>query len=162
MARRVKRALIVFSVLVAFAAVLHVSLLDGVDGWLLAKLYDDDTENAKGYSDTRFRNVQVANTEADVIALLGPPIGESWRWEETGREGVQVSFDRDGRAEYVVPSGLLRIGISSSEIQRSMGQPPDLKIFSYTKNPNDGSYRIRVIHFRQGLVTQKLHEYYMD
>jgi hypothetical protein len=162
MRRRVKRALIVSFALVILAATLHVSLLDGVDGWLLAKLYDDDTQYAEGFSDARFRNVRVGNTEAEVIALLGPPLGESWRWEDAGREAVQVSFDRDGRAEYVVPSGLVRIGISSSEIQRLMGQAPDLKIFNYTRSLNDGSYRVRVIHFRQGLVTQKLHEYYMD
>ena len=161
MTRRVKRTLIVSIALVVLATTLHVSLLDGVDGWLLAKLYDDDTQYASGFSDARFRNVRVGDTEAEVIALLGPPLGESWRWDG-GREAVQVSFDRDGRAEYVVPSGRLRMGISSSEIQSLMGQPPDLKIFSYTRSPNDGSYRVRVIHFRQGLVTQKLHEYYMD
>jgi hypothetical protein len=159
--RRVKPALIGALVITVLMTTLHLLSLDGLDGWLLATFYEDDTEYANGYSEAGFKNVRIGSSAAEVIALLGPHLGEAWGFEASDREYAQVSLDRDSRVEYVWPRGRIRIGISIGELHSLMG-PPDLKILSYTRSPNDRSYRVRVIHMRQGRVSEKLHHYYLD
>ena len=159
--RSAKHSLVGALLLVVTMTTLHLSSLDGLDGRLLATFYGDDTEYADGYSDSGFRNVRIGSSAAEVTALLGPHSGEAWGFEAPDREYIQASLDRYGRVEHVWPKGRIRIGISIGELYSFMG-PPDLKILSYSRSPNDRSYRVRVIHMRQGRVSKKLHYYYLD
>ena len=62
----------------AVAATYHFRSMDGLDGLFFSRLFQEDTIYAPGYSDTAFRKVTVGMSQAEVLALLGPPISE---WE---------------------------------------------------------------------------------
>ncbi|MCP3139980.1 hypothetical protein [Pyxidicoccus xibeiensis] len=58
-------------------AVLHVTLLEGLDGLLIRAAFGEDTtEYAAGYSDWRFRLVTPGMPDSWVRTLLGPPLEE--------------------------------------------------------------------------------------
>lgn len=142
----------------------HRWLLDGLPGWTLATVYQDDTQYAPGYSDKAFRTVRDGMMEEEVIALLGAPLGMSWVFERTASERVVVSFGTDGKVEHVYPlDNFLRIanGTETNILQAGIGAP-DRRIFAYSRSPHDSSYRVRVIHVAGGRVTGKIHEYYLD
>lgn len=64
----------------------------------------------------------------------------------------------------------VRSGMSPQEVVELLGEPIDrsrsvqsgLDVWRYSLSPSDTSYRIRVIQFRDGLVSGKVHELYVD
>jgi hypothetical protein len=126
----------------------HVLLLDGLTGAVLPVFYGDDTIYARGYSDTKFRRITTGMTPAEVVALLGRPLREVREYEHrAGRLAVEI--DEDGRVRSGAPP------------ESDLG-PPSAAVWSFTKTPNDSSYRVRVVRFRNGLVERIIHEYYVD
>ena len=71
-------AILALLVMTAIAATYHIRSMDGLDGLFFSRLFQEDTVYAPGYSDTAFRKVTVGMSQAEVLALLGPPISE---WE---------------------------------------------------------------------------------
>jgi hypothetical protein len=68
----------------AGAASIHSLFLDGIHGALLARVLGHDTKYAAGYTTRGFRTVRAGMTESQVRQLLGPPLGENWRYEAVG------------------------------------------------------------------------------
>ena len=126
----------------------HVLLLDGFAGAILPAFYGDDTIYARGYSDTKFRRVTAGMTPAQVAALLGRPLREVREYAHSAGR-LEVEIDENGR----VRSGSL----SDSDLG-----PPSVAVWCFTRTPNDSSYRVRVVRFRNGLVEKIVHEYYLD
>ena len=64
----------------------------------------------------------------------------------------------------------VRVGMSKDEVLGLLGvplntwflDPERLEVWAYTLSPSDSSYRIRVVHFREGLVVHKVSEFYVD
>lgn len=64
----------------------------------------------------------------------------------------------------------VRSGMTSAEIRQLLGEP--LNIYrvpetgetgwSYSETPTNSSYRVRAVLFRQGRVTRRLSEFYVD
>ena len=64
--------------LTAIGAIYHFRSMDGLDALLFSRMFQEDTVYAPGYSDAAFRKVTVGMSQAEVLALLGPPLNE---WE---------------------------------------------------------------------------------
>ena len=62
------------SLLILGLVVLHNLSVDGLHGRLLALCLITDTEYAKGYTNSRFRQISVGDTKEKVLALLGEPL----------------------------------------------------------------------------------------
>jgi hypothetical protein len=94
------------------AVMIHWYLLDGISGVFWSLCFREDTEYAVGYSDARFREVEIGMTENDVTQLLGAPLEtrslendmESWRYSrsptDTSYRIRSVLFER-GRVEAI-------------------------------------------------------------
>jgi hypothetical protein len=78
--------------LVLAGGILHVTLLDGLDGLLLSRFIVDfeDTRYASGYSDRAFRAVRVGMSTQEVLGLLGEPLERS-RSERSGLDTWRYS-----------------------------------------------------------------------
>ena len=71
--------------------VVHVLSVDGLHGRLLSLCRITDTEYAKGYSDLRFRQISVGDTQERVVDVLGEPLikgksrnrGEWWNYSRS-------------------------------------------------------------------------------
>ncbi len=112
--------------------VLHFYLQDGLPGTLFSLVARSDTVYAPGYSDEKFRSVHNGMTEGEVYAIMGKPI-EVWTLSEGHWQRVPF--------EVVV----------SDDAQ-----------WNYSVSPSDKSYFRRVIQFRDGKVTEKVAEFYLD
>jgi hypothetical protein len=62
---------------------LHLWLLDGLGGAVLARALQEDTVYAEGYSDAAFRRVTKGMTQVEVEEMLGPPHSR-WAIERSG------------------------------------------------------------------------------
>lgn len=111
---------------------LHFYLLDGLPGTLFSLVATSDTVYAPGYSDEKFRSIHNGMIEGDVYSLMGTPI-EVW-----------IRSDGHWRR---VPYGVMK----TNDIQ-----------WNYSASPSDKSYFRRVIQFRNGNVTGKVAEFYLD
>lgn len=65
----------------------------------------------------------------------------------------------------------LRVGMTEEEVRKKLGAPleefdipaePGVRGWKYSRTPNDSSYNVRVVHFREGIVIAILHRYYVD
>jgi hypothetical protein len=52
----------------------HSWLLDGIDGTIFAAVLPDDTVYAAQYTDAKFRQVAIGETQSAVLGTLGPPL----------------------------------------------------------------------------------------
>ena len=161
----IKRIGLVIVGVVLTALIAHRVLLDGVDGWLLATFYADDTEYAHGYSDRAFRQIRPGMSESDVLRLLGKPIGEAWVYTGGSRGRQTLFIDAQGQLQHVsgesVGESSVRIGMSREDALRVLG-PPMEKNLAYTHTSHGSSYRERVVRIRGNAVTRTVHEYYWD
>ena len=140
--------------------------MDGIDGWLLRTLYQDDTVYARSYSDREFMNVRAGLTQADVLTMLGRPLEESWIYEQEGTQHLVVRIDSRGRVSSIAGPGVssvhgIHAGVSSEAARSTLGEPT-VAAWAFTQTPNDSSYRVRVVVFRHGIVERTIHEYYLD
>jgi hypothetical protein len=78
-----RRALVVgFAASIAAAVSVQIVSPDGVVGEVFLLLFGDDTEFARGYSDARFTQIRVGDSEGRVKSLLGEPVAVVDRPEE--------------------------------------------------------------------------------
>lgn len=101
--------------------VLHVWMLDGIDGFVRSELVRDDSRYASGYDPANYRAIRTGNTEDEVRAKLGEPLtiesvprealgdrvpGSVVAWKySTGTDNYRqrvVVFDTSGRVLRVV------------------------------------------------------------
>lgn len=67
--------LLLVGLAIALAVSLHVWMLDGLDGWMIANtLGRAETRFAPGYSDSAFRNIERGVNKGRVFDLLGEPL----------------------------------------------------------------------------------------
>lgn len=68
-----RSATIWIGVLSALIAV-HLWSLDGILGNAFLLVFGDDSSYSSGYSDRRFRTIEIGDSEASVIGALGEPL----------------------------------------------------------------------------------------
>jgi hypothetical protein len=65
----------------------------------------------------------------------------------------------------------IRVGMPKEKVRELLGPPLDvgtsdppkrLEIWRYSWSPSDTNYRIRVVHLRDGVVVDKVSEFYVD
>jgi outer membrane protein assembly factor BamE (lipoprotein component of BamABCDE complex) len=160
-----KRTLVVLAVTAVAAVAVHAFLLDGLDGWLLARAMGDDTTYAPHYSDAAFRRVQIGMNREAVDRLLGPPLREVWVYREHAVSLPSVDFaaDRVAHVGSETDPRLLavRIGMSKGDVLKLVGPPREVSLV-YTKTPHDRSYHIRAVFLSGDRVVKKEAEFYVD
>jgi outer membrane protein assembly factor BamE (lipoprotein component of BamABCDE complex) len=131
-------------------------------------LVRDGSEYATGFSEERFARVAPGMTEAEVLALLGPPLGEdSGRfhetWEYSPRGGLRrffagprdVVLDDAGRVQEVAAAfqGRVSAGMTAAEVLERLGAPGTIRS-AYAKRAwhshqlGDASFfRLRAVHY---------------
>lgn len=60
--------------LITFPLLVHVLAYEGLDGLVLSQILKSDTKYSPGYSEERFRLIQVGSSKEKVVALMGPPL----------------------------------------------------------------------------------------
>ena len=81
------------AVTVTGAAILgHAATLDGLFGNAFLALVGDDTVYAQGYSESAFRDIEIGESEAQVLATIGTPLSVANIQE--GRDRVFQYSDR--------------------------------------------------------------------
>jgi outer membrane protein assembly factor BamE (lipoprotein component of BamABCDE complex) len=160
-----KRTLVLLAVATAVAVAGHAYLLDGLDGWLFARVMGDDTTYGPRYSDTAFREVRVGMNRGPVDQLLGPPLRELWIYRESGVSLPTVDFAGD-RVVYVGSETdprlqAVKIGMRKDEVLKMVGSPREVSLV-YTKTPHDQSYRLRALMLAGDRVVKKEAEFYVD
>ena len=138
----------------------HRSLLDGIDGWILERLYAEETEYATGYSDQAFRGITPGLTERETLSALGPPLLESWFYEKPNEAAHVIIFDEVGHVSPSSQSTRL-VGGSKSDVLNVLGEPM-MRTLIYSRSRHGGSYRIRSVEFRGSSVARTIHSYYWD
>jgi hypothetical protein len=106
------KTLCVALVMIVMLGVLHVFLLDGLQGLFFGWESNESTHYAEGYSDRQFRRVRLGMRDAEVFALLGEPLSRypiqgkdgciGWRYSEPGGDGdyrVRVILFEEGKAK---------------------------------------------------------------
>lgn len=65
----------------------------------------------------------------------------------------------------------VRIGMTEEKVRALLGAPlnefdipnePGIRGLRFSRSPNDGSYNVRVVHLKEGVVVKILHRYYVD
>ena len=161
-----KRWIVATVTMMVAVGVVHRVLMDGLDGWLLARVYGDDTEYAQGYSDRAFKTIRSGMSESDVVRVLGEPIGEAWVYASVSRSDRTVLFiNSKGRLEHVsdntTPRTNLDNGMSRDDVVRLIGAPAE-KNLAYTRSRHGGSYRERLVRIQGSVVSQRIQDYYLD
>lgn len=145
-----------------FVMAAHYWLLDGLPGWFLAEFGGDDAEYAPGYTESGFRRVGVGMSPDGVRGILGSPLWEMWIYSGPSQ---MILFNGE-RVERVLAGDDARLKAVTPET--SMSALRDLRAvatevrWGYTRNPKDGSYRVRLVVFRGNEVHSKEHEFYVD
>jgi hypothetical protein len=70
-------------------SLIQTCTVDGLEGLVLAALFDEDTQFAPGFSDERFASIRRHQSPAEVLGLLGEPLLRS-----TDAAGVSWHFSR--------------------------------------------------------------------
>lgn len=181
-------------ILAGFAVGLLVGLPIGLTlrfGPALSRAAVDSTKYSPDYSEAAFAAVEEGMTEAEVVLLLGQPLGahagnpEVVRWY--GPPGSRVGEDGglhppdgwvDGDKVAIIvfdPSGTTAAlggpfpGRSADEIGAALGKPIKEEVsrsvvyWRYTQSPSDGSYHRRWIGFdAEGKVADKKAYFWWD
>jgi outer membrane protein assembly factor BamE (lipoprotein component of BamABCDE complex) len=140
--------------------ILHVYLLDGLDGWFFSTGFPEDTVYAKGYSDGSFRKVHKGMNREEVLKLLGSPLGQVWKYDSKG----WVSFDNGVVSQaYAEQSALEQVkkGMTVSGVHALIGKPSQESLV-YSMSPGDMSYRVRVVLIKNDHVSRVIHNFYTD
>jgi hypothetical protein len=70
-------------VFLAALVALQLALLDGLEGVLLSLMVQEDTQYSPGYSDRGFRAVRMGMEASEVERLLGKPLNQRVKPDET-------------------------------------------------------------------------------
>ena len=95
--------------LVVGGFVIHISMLDGLDGFLLSRLFQEDTVYAEGYTDEGFRQVHIGMSETEVRQLLGDPLETYMPRQGVNRTSLQYSRS-PGNTHYRIRAIFIRDG----------------------------------------------------
>lgn len=153
----------------AVAAWLAVSA-DPLRERVLGLALREDTQYAAGYSETAFRNIERAQSIAEVRASAGEPLEEVWLYftpDESGEpaEGrmplcpvvpiasghvVRDPRTRESIAALCQKAGV-RVGMPLNEVKDLLGSPAGM-CWSYTRGRSGAYYRARVVCFQSGKV----------
>lgn len=143
----------------------HLCLLDGLPG-LVFRLLDnrEDTVFSQGYCAATFWWLHKGASEETTTHLLGSPL--AMIWEYTANSGHIAFRIEDGAVSemYTLSSGTscaVDIGESSRGVIERLGEP-DREAWVYSESPSGSSYRIRLLIFEHGILTEKRHSYYAD
>ena len=74
MKRPIKITLYVVLAILCAAVGTHYYLLDGLDGFIWSRLFQEDTRYSERYSDAAFRKVYPGVTQTTLTELLGQPL----------------------------------------------------------------------------------------
>jgi outer membrane protein assembly factor BamE (lipoprotein component of BamABCDE complex) len=165
-ANKTTRIGVAVAALTVFGVAAHVFLLDGLDGWMLSALYEDDTRYAPQYSDKNFRALKPGMSQSEVAARLGQPLHESWLYQQQAQTRLVVAFSPEGYLRSI--SGLDKATVPhltpsmSRDSVASMIGPPSMVVWAFTETPNERSYRVRTVVFSQGALQSTRHKYYLD
>jgi hypothetical protein len=165
MLRAMKYTLIALAGVVAVLGAAHAYSLEGLHGWMFARMMEEDTMYAPGFSDAAFRRIRHGMTEADVIRVVAPPLGEVWFYDDGSVTGASVGFsgDRVDHADGAAHPRLARVaaGATKDDVRKMLGEPHE-KSFVYSRSKADKSYHVRAVIFRAGRVTERISEFYVD
>ncbi len=138
--------------------------LDGLAGVALTFL-NHDTAYADGYSDERFRSIQIGMTLKEVRERLGEPLKLSWTYTVSRHQGCVLIHLKDGRVQPWVFNRCatlgIRMGQSGDDVARILGAP-DEEYWIYSESPGDTHYRERVIRLSQSKVVDVISGWYLD
>jgi outer membrane protein assembly factor BamE (lipoprotein component of BamABCDE complex) len=156
---------LVAAVLVAAAIVGHTCLIDGLDGYLLATFYGDDTEYAPRYNDRAFKQVSPGETKAEVVNQLGVPLKEVWSYRRHAVSLPTVEF-AGSHVTFVNPGSMpilrsISVGMPAAQVTALVGPPMEV-VLVYSRAKHDRSYHVRVVELQNGRVTGKSAEFYVD
>jgi hypothetical protein len=148
--------------LVAIAAGLHIRLLDGLAGELLARTLGDTTRYAAGYTDHAFRQVRRGMAGKEVAQLIGDPLSESWVFEmsECRLVSVRNGFVTSFLVKACEEKGI-KAGLAAAEAIRLLGSPPEVD-WLFSESTTDSHYRQRVVELQGGRVSRIVAEFYID
>ncbi len=59
---------------------LHLYLLDGIDGLFWKVSFEEESDYAKGYSDSSFKKVKLNMDKQQVIDLISKPLYKGWEY----------------------------------------------------------------------------------
>lgn len=158
MSRRATTAAAVIGILLP----LHMYLLDGIDGAVLARVHGDTTVYAGEYQNAAFRQIHVETPERDLRRLLGQPLGETWIYDQDGCHSIYLRDPTVG--SYVSPTCRdkgIQPGSATADLRRLLG-PPKERILFYSDSPGHSYYRMRVVHLRDGKVARIVTGFYTD
>ena len=85
----------------AIAATYHFRSMDGLDGLIFSRMFQEDTVYAPGYSDAAFRKIGIGMSQSDVFALLGPPVSTWDSCDDMAMAWSQSPGDTHYRARMV-------------------------------------------------------------
>ena len=105
--------------------------------------------------------------------IVGASMYAIHRWSLDGVDGMLLGLvlpDDTVYAEQYSDAGFrqVAIGVSEAEVRRILGPPLEIgahdgaSLFRYTRTANDSNYYVRVIVFRDGRVSEKRHQFYVD
>jgi hypothetical protein len=156
-----KRARLALIVLVIIGAWYHFTSLDGVSGLVLRWVLRDDTEFARGYSDSAFRALHRGMSEEQVLTLLGRPLGEVWMLEPKKTDRCLSVYLENDRIVHGCESRGVLPGMLKSDVTSRVGLVTAVS-WLYSKSPHDTHYRMRVVHSDRGRTTDVLTGWYFD
>ena len=130
----------------------------------------EDTAYSRGYSEQAFRAIVRGDTQADVLRLLGAPLGQYWFYsppDRTSQSAIEVAaaafpdqcvtaiFEDGALTSAQAPEpcaqrGVVR-GMSTQQVERVLGMPSE-SCWSYTGSPGGRRHRVRLICFARGNV----------
>jgi len=153
-------------------------------GPALLRFASDTTQYSTGYSETAFESVRVGMTQAEVIELLGAPLGTHEatpgvvRWygppgssvgEDSGLHTPSGSNAKSGIFRFDLNGQFTDSGESAENIRAEYGEPIKEKvvraviIWRYSWSPQDGNYHRRWIGFDiEGKVSEKKAYFWWD
>ena len=137
---------------------IHHYYLDGIDGWFWSLGSEENTKYASQYTDSGFRSIRKGFDKSKVIELIGLPLGKVWIY----RDGGSVGFSEEGIVEH--SRGIIyhvKIGMIEDDVAKIIGFPEE-ESWVYSMTPDSKSYRERVIVFKDDIVVEKIHKFYVD
>jgi hypothetical protein len=139
----------------------HAYSLEGLRSWFLARLAEkEDTVYATGFSDAAFRKVRVGMSEKEVLGELMSPLSEVWFYGNGAIEST-VRFTGN-RVDHVNgPSKRVALGATRERVRAVLGEPQE-KSLIYSRSKADNSYHVRTVILRNGKVSQRVAEFYVD
>jgi hypothetical protein len=134
--------------------------IDGALGTVAAYAFPGKTVYAPNFSSEKFSAIRPGVTESRVLNDLGEPLQRVLVYDSARCHLVWL---RAGEVESTYPAAdcTIKAGETMESALKILGNPDSVR-WLYSMSPNGGSYRERVIVFRDGSVVEKHASYYVD